>query len=240
MQSDGGAPRHTAIILDGNGRWAEARGLPRAAGHARGAERVREVIGAAPACGIEILSLFAFSSDNWRRPAGEVATLLALLARFLRAETRRAVAEGVRVEVIGRRDRLPAVLRGAIADAEAATRGGRRLRVRLAIDYSSRAAVARAARAAARGAPLTAGRLRRALGDVPDVDLLIRTGGERRLSDFLLLESAYAELCFVDLPWPEFGPSDLAESVRAFRARERRFGGLGAAAPSRLPLRRIS
>jgi undecaprenyl diphosphate synthase len=210
--------------MDGNGRWALARGLPRIAGHRAGAESVRRVVEAAPDLGIGTLTLFAFSSDNWRRPAEEVEALMAMLAQYLDDETERCVENGVRFEAIGRRDRLGAALRGSIARSEAATTGGGRLHLRIAIDYSARDAIV----AAARGMKdWSMDSLGMALG--PPVDLLIRTGGERRLSDFLLWECAYAELVFPRVMWPDFGASDLAAAVREFRGRERRFGGVPAA-----------
>jgi undecaprenyl diphosphate synthase len=202
---------HVAIVMDGNGRWAGRRGLPRVAGHRAGAEMVRRVVEAAPGLGIGALTLYAFSADNWKRPAGEVAALMRLFARYLRGEVPRLVDNGVRLEVVGRRDRLPAPLVVAIDKAARATAGGSRLVLRLAVDYSSRWAIA-------------AGVV------LPDVDLLIRTGGEQRLSDFLLWESAYAELYFTDTMWPAFGPADLSAALAEFRARERRFGGLPRAA----------
>jgi len=202
---------HVAIIMDGNGRWATRRGLPRPAGHRAGADAVRRIVEAAPGLGIGQLTLFAFSADNWRRPPREVAYLLRLFARHLRSEAAHLAHNGVRLEVIGRRDRLPAALVAAIATAERATTGGTRLRLRLAVDYSGRAAI-------------------RAGALLPDVDLLIRTGGEQRLSDFLLWEAAYAELYFTDRMWPDIGAADLAAAVQTFHARERRFGGLPEAA----------
>lgn len=209
--------------MDGNGRWALARGLPREAGHRAGAETVSRVVEAAPGAGIGILTLFAFSSDNWRRPKVEVDALMRLLAVYLERETRRAVDNGIRVEVIGRRDRLAAPLREAIRRTEAATAGGTSLWLRLAVDYSGRDAIL----AAVRGlAELSRESLASALG--PPVDLLIRTGGERRLSDFLLWECAYAELVFSRQMWPDFGAEDLAAAVREFRGRERRFGAVPA------------
>jgi undecaprenyl diphosphate synthase len=222
-----------AIIMDGNGRWAQARGLPRLAGHRRGADAVRRVVEAAPALGVRTLSLFAFSGDNWKRPRPEVVGLFALFRRYLAAETPELARRGVRLSVMGRRDRLPAPLRTAVGMAERVTAPGRRLHLRIAIDYSSRAAIERAAASA--GGPARPGFARRLAaacggGAAPDVDLLIRTGGERRLSDFLLWESAYAELVFLARPWPEFTGTDLARAVREFRSRERRFGGLPARA----------
>ncbi|HEV2750875.1 MAG TPA: polyprenyl diphosphate synthase [Gemmatimonadales bacterium] len=198
---------HVAIVMDGNGRWAGRRGLPRVAGHRAGAETVRRVVEAAPGLGIGALTLYAFSADNWKRPPGEVAALMRLFARYLRGEVPRLVGDGVRLEVVGRRDRLPVPLVAAIDTAQRATARGHRLVLRLAVDYSSRWAI-------------DAGVV------LPDVDLLIRAGGEQRLSDFLLWESAYAELYFIDMMWPDFGPADLSAAVAEFHARERRFGGL--------------
>ena len=216
---------HVAIIMDGNGRWALAREQARVAGHQAGAEAVRRAVEAAPGLGIGVLTLFAFSSDNWRRPAGEVNALMALFLKFLEDETRRCVAESVRLEVIGRRDRLETQLRAAIARAESLTASGSRLHLRLAVDYSGRDAIL----AAVRGlATLSRESLAGALG--PAVDLLIRTGGERRLSDFLLWECAYAELVFSRRMWPDFTAVDLAGAVREFRGRERRFGAVPAPA----------
>jgi undecaprenyl diphosphate synthase len=218
---------HVAVIMDGNGRWAEARGLPRPAGHAAGVAAVRRVVEAAPAQGIGVLTLYAFSSDNWKRPGPEVAALLRLLEAYLREELAACVEKGVRVEVLGRRDRLPERVQRAIAEAERATAGGGVLRLRLAIDYSSRDALVQAA---AHG-PQSREALARALQPgaerpAPDVDLLIRTGGEQRLSDFLLWESAYAELYFTPLAWPDFDARALAAAVAEFGRRQRRFGGL--------------
>jgi undecaprenyl diphosphate synthase len=205
-------PRHTAIIMDGNGRWAEARGLPRRAGHRAGAAAVRRTIEAAPSLGITMLTLYAFSADNWQRPRAEVQALMRLLRTYLRDETTRCVKEGVRLEAIGRRDRLPPALCAAIAAAEHTTSGGRTLHLRLAIDYSARNAIARGDTA------------------LPDVDLLVRTGGEQRLSDFLLRECAYAELYFTPCAWPDFDGAALAAAVTEFGRRQRRFGGLTAVA----------
>lgn len=199
---------HVAIIMDGNGRWATRRGLPRTAGHRAGARTVRRVVEAAtrhPDVGA--LTLYAFSADNWRRPREEVAALMRLFQRHLTVESPRCAANGVRLEIVGRRDRLDARLRAAIDTAERSTRNGPHLHLRIAVDYSARQAI-------------TTQRL------LPDVDLLIRTGGERRLSDFLLWESAYAELVFLDQMWPDFTAADLAAAVAEFGARDRRFGGL--------------
>src|SRR5689334_20828660 len=203
---------HIGIIMDGNGRWALARGLPRLAGHRAGVETARRIIEAAPGAGAGILTLFAFSSDNWRRPAAEIDSLMRLMALYLENEAARCVEQGVRVQVIGRRDRLSPKLSGAIARAEEATAEGRNLWLRIAVDYSGRDAILAAARALHEP---SRDEFDRTLG--PPVDLLIRTGGERRLSDFLLWESAYAELLFTRTMWPDFGPNDFADAVRNFR-----------------------
>lgn len=231
-------PLHVAIIMDGNGRWATRRGLPRTAGHRAGVEAVRRVVESAPDLGIGTLTLFAFSAANWRRPPEEVSALMRLLQVYLRAETRRFVESGARLSMIGRRDRLRPRLVREIEGAERATAAGRRIHVRIALDYSSRESIARAAARCATGAPEAIDRFAQlvsqsAAGDVSpaDVDLLIRTGGEQRLSDFLLWESAFAELWFTDRMWPEFGAEDLRAAVLEFHRRERRFGGLGNAAP---------
>jgi len=198
---------HVAIVMDGNGRWATRRGLPRAAGHRAGAEAVRRVVQIAPGCGITALTLYAFSSDNWSRPAAEVSMLMRLFARYLRTETAELAAQGVTLTVIGRRDRLPHSLVTAITAAEHGTAGGTHLELRIAVDYSARDAI-------------------RAGTILPDVDLLIRTGGEQRLSDFLLWECAYAELWFTERMWPDFGAPQLAVAIHEFHSRDRRFGGL--------------
>jgi len=212
---------HAGIIMDGNGRWAVARGLPRVAGHRAGVDAVRRVLEAAPECGIGTLTLFAFSSDNWHRPADEVEALMHMLGVYLERETGRCVEKGVRVEIIGRRDRLDSSLRAAIEESEGATASGATLRLRIAVDYSARDAILAAARAAK---DLSREVLAGALG--PAVDLLIRTGGERRLSDFLLWECAYAELIFSRTMWPDFSGEELAAAVREFHGRERRFGSV--------------
>ncbi len=219
---------HVALIMDGNGRWAAARGLPRSAGHRAGAEAARSVIRAAPELGIATLTLFGFSAANWRRPASEVSALMSLFRKYLEAETAPCAANGVRMSVIGRRERLSPRLIGTIAVAEAGTRAGCRLHLRLAVDYSARESIVRAARLAA-GAASCAGfeqALARAqhADSAPPVDLLLRTGGEQRLSDFLLWECAYAEFLFLKMMWPEFRPRDLEAALAEFRTRDRRFG----------------
>jgi undecaprenyl diphosphate synthase len=218
---------HAAIIMDGNGRWASTRGLPRVAGHRAGAEALRRAVEAAPGLGIAVLTVYAFSSDNWRRPQPEVTALMKMFHIYLRREQAKCVDKGVRVSVIGRRDRLPGLLLPAIDECESATAEGRRLRLRLAVDYSSRDAILAAA--SALNGKATREKLSAALG-APDVDVLIRTGGEQRLSDFLLWECAYAELIFTPVMWPDFGASDLTAAVAEFHSRERRFGALPRAA----------
>ncbi len=223
--------------MDGNGRWATRRGLPRAAGHRAGAEALRRVVEAAPEHGVGTLTVYAFSADNWSRPASEVAALMGLLGGYLRSETARLKRAGVRLQLIGRRDRLPSTLRNAAARAEWETRGGHRLWLRVAVDYSARWAIRQAAaRLAGSGEAPMADAFESALAAAlhPDgspagpVDLLVRTGGEQRLSDFLLWESAYAELRFLDTPWPDVTGDTLADAVADFRTRQRRFGGLAA------------
>ncbi len=218
---------HAAIIMDGNGRWASTRSLPRVAGHRAGAEALRRTVEAAPDLGIGVLTVYAFSSDNWRRPQPEVSALMKMFHIYLRREQAKCIDNGVRVSVIGRRDRLPRLLLPVIDECESATAHGQKLHLRLAVDYSSRDAILAAAQA------LQGAVTREALSDVlgpQDVDLLIRTGGEQRLSDFLLWECAYAELLFTPVMWPDFTASDLASAVGEFRSRERRFGALPRAA----------
>jgi undecaprenyl diphosphate synthase len=218
--------------MDGNGRWATRQGRPRSEGHRAGAQAVRRAVEAAPGLGIGTLTLYAFSADNWNRPALEVRTLMRLFREYLRVETPRCVRQGVRLEVIGRRDRFDSALRGRIERAERATAAGRRLLLRIALDYSGRDAILRAAQCLRPDTPVgreAFGRLVAIVdhgSPVPEVDLLIRTGGERRLSDFLLWEAAYAELLFLDGLWPDFAEDDLAAAMREFGTRERRFGGL--------------
>jgi undecaprenyl diphosphate synthase len=213
---------HVAIIMDGNGRWAAARGLPRLAGHRRGADAVRRTVEAAPGCGIGTLTLYAFSSDNWRRPADEVSGIMGLFRLYLLREKRRCVENGVRVSVIGRRDRLPAAIVDAIESIEEATRECTTLHLRLAVDYSSRDSLLRAAKLCSERQEWSREAFTGALG--PDVDLLIRTSGEQRLSDFLLWECAYAEFVFLDTHWPAFGERELRLAISEFASRDRRFG----------------
>ena len=224
---------HVAIIMDGNGRWAHGRGRPRAAGHVAGTRTVRRMVESAPALGITTLTLFAFSSDNWRRPQSEVGHLMRLFHKRLDSECAGLADSGVRLSVIGRRDRIPGSLKSRIAQVEERTSEGTALHLRVAIDYSARDALLAAAGRLAEGGPPTRKAFERYLAQAIhaprgtlDVDLLIRTGGEQRLSDFLLWESAYAELFFTDVLWPEFSGADLASAVQAFAARDRRYGGL--------------
>ena len=223
---------HVAILMDGNGRWASARGWPRSEGHRAGVAAVRRVAQAAPQLGISILTLYALSADNWQRPAQEVATLMGLFETFLREDAGDCAALGIRVRVIGRRERLPTSLIAAIDYAERCTARAQNVTLRIAVDYSAREAIVRAACGSLSGrAAVTQQEFARRLGEAthaggpsPDVDLLIRTGGERRLSDFLLWECAYAELVFTPRMWPEFSGADLSAAVREYEARDRRFG----------------
>ncbi len=222
---------HLAMIMDGNGRWARRRGWPRSKGHRRGSRTVRTVVRSAPELGIGVLTLYAFSSDNWGRPRGEVDGLMTLLERYLRDELGRCVDNGVRVNVVGRRDRLEAGLLEAVQAAEERTAACRRLHLRLAVDYSSRELLTRAARLFSLRERGGQGYFSSCLNRVmhsdpaaPAVDLLIRTSGEKRLSDFLLWECAYAELVFTETLWPDFGAAQLRQAVEEFRSRRRRFG----------------
>ena len=227
-------PRHVAIIMDGNGRWARARGLPRIAGHRAGAQAVRRTIEAAMRQGVAWLTLYAFSSENWRRPQAEVTDLTGLLRHYLRNEIAELAREGVRLRVIGDRERFDADIREELAAAERLTAGNRRLNLTVALSYGGRAEIVAAAQACAAAA--LAGRLdpdgldENTFGrflftaDVPDPDLVVRTSGERRLSNFLLWQSAYAELVFLDVYWPDFGPEHFSEALAEFARRERRFG----------------
>jgi undecaprenyl diphosphate synthase len=220
---------HVGIIMDGNGRWATRRQLTRLHGHQAGVEAIRRVVEAAPDQGVGTLTLYAFSSDNWRRPKAEVSALMTLLRSYLAGEVESLIRNGVRLNVIGRRDRLPFGLADAIEDAEALTASGDLLHLRVAIDYSARDAILNAAAQASGLDHLTRASFAGLVTGEPglrDVDLVIRTSGEKRLSDFLLWESAYAELHFTERMWPDFGAEDLAEALKSFRGRERRFGGL--------------
>lgn len=224
---------HVGLIMDGNGRWAQARGLPRLAGHRQGAKAVRRAVEAAPDLGISILTLFAFSADNWLRPTSEVEGLMDLFEEFLSRERRELIKNGVRVEVIGRRDRLRESIVARIERLENETSDGKSLLLRLAVDYSARWTIAAAAARLPAREIADAGAFRDQLflvqhssPEIPDLDLLIRTSGEQRLSDFLLWEAAYAELYFSEKLWPDFNSRELERAVKAFRRRHRRFGRL--------------
>lgn len=226
-------PAHIAMIMDGNGRWANQRGRPRTAGHIAGAKTVRQIVEHARRSGVRVLTLYAFSSDNWSRPEDEVDALMRLFRRHLAAETPKCLENDIRISVVGRRDRLSPELRRSIDAAEDATRECDGLHLRLAVDYSARDTMVRAASSIPAGVQLTREDFATLLasvnhddGSAGDVDLLIRTGGEQRLSDFLLWECAYAELVFSRRMWPEFSTADFDAAVEDFRSRDRRFGGL--------------
>jgi undecaprenyl diphosphate synthase len=221
---------HLAIIMDGNGRWATAHGLSRSAGHEAGLRTARKIVEAAVREGVGTLTLYAFSADNWKRPGAEVTALMRLFRRALIGEAKRCLENGVRLTILGRRDRLPSTLRRTVEEVESVTSAGARMHLRVAVDYSARDAVLRAA-AALRGDAVPREGFSELLARVDhdrlparDVDLVVRTGGEQRLSDFLLWECAYAELLFVKKMWPEFTADDLAEALEDFRGRNRRFG----------------
>jgi undecaprenyl diphosphate synthase len=226
------APRlHVAIICDGNGRWATSQGRARSVGHRAGAEAAQSVIRCAPHLGIHTLTLFTLSSANWKRPSEEVGAILKLLRKYLREEAAHCLDEGIRLSIIGRRDRLPEDLRQEITEAEALTAKGTRLHLRLAVDYSARHSLFQAASKFYKVTELST----EAFGDVlsevqrggsTDVDLLIRTGGEQRLSDFLLWECAFAEFVFLEKRWPDFTPADLRDAIVEFETRERTRGSL--------------
>jgi len=223
---------HVAIIMDGNGRWATRQNLPRFMGHRSGGESVRQVVEHAPEVGIGTLTLYAFSSDNWKRPDGEVNALMRLFNSFLKSETENCVKNGVRLSFIGRRDRLAPSLVKKMENAEKLSCKGDVLHLRVAIDYSARDLILEAALKLNESGTFTRDTFSTALAEIQhdqmgisrDVDLLIRTGGEQRLSDFLLWECAYAELFFVDTMWPDFGKEELEDAVNNFYNRERRFG----------------
>ncbi|HEX6843397.1 MAG TPA: isoprenyl transferase [Stellaceae bacterium] len=227
-------PAHVAIIMDGNGRWAKSRGLPRIAGHRSGAEAVRRTVRAAGELGVAYLTLFGFSSENWRRPADEIDDLMGLLRHYLRGEIAELHGNGVRVRVIGERSRLAPDIVTLIDNAEALTRDNRGLRLAIALSYGGRAEITRAARTIAEA--VKAGRIapdavdeslfaRYLLtADMPDPDLVIRTSGEQRISNFLLWQTAYSELVFTQTLWPDFGKADLEKALRDYHGRERRYG----------------
>ncbi|WP_422013789.1 isoprenyl transferase [Reyranella sp.] len=233
----GAGPQHVAIIMDGNGRWAKARGLPRVAGHRRGADAVRRVVRGAGELGIPVLTLFAFSTENWTRPADEVADLMGLLRHYLRSELDELRKNGARLRVIGRREGLAADIVRDIADAESMTASNTRIDVNICINYGARDEILRATRRLAQrvaAGEITADSIDETsfesellTAGLPDPDLLIRTSGEQRISNFLLWQCAYSELVFVDTLWPDFGKDHLEHAIVEFRRRERRYGGIG-------------
>ena len=230
-------PVHVAIIMDGNGRWAKAQGLPRTAGHQRGAQAAKEVVKSAVAMGVSYLTLFGFSSENWKRPESEIKELMGLLSFYLKKEIGELNDQGVQFRVIGERERLGQEIVNLIESAEKLTVGNTRLKLTVALSYGGRAEITAATRRVAE--EVAAGRLRaddideaefaRHLftADAPDPDLLIRTSGEQRISNFLLWQLAYAELVFLDTLWPEFSGEDFENAVREFQSRERRYGATG-------------
>lgn len=224
--ADHGA-RHVAIIMDGNGRWAKGRHMPRAIGHQRGVEAVRVLVRAARAMGLEALTLYAFSSENWRRPADEISDLMGLLKRFIQSDIDEFVANGVRLKIIGDYKALSSDIVALLEDAVARTANNRATTLVVALNYGSQQEIARAAAAAAEKGAITAETIEAELdtADLPPLDLLIRTSGEVRLSNFLLWQAAYAEMWFTDVLWPDFNPDHLEEALAAFARRERRYGG---------------
>ncbi|HYG29898.1 MAG TPA: polyprenyl diphosphate synthase [Allosphingosinicella sp.] len=222
-------PRHVAIIMDGNGRWAKARGLPRAAGHRQGAEAARKVLRAAGEAGVECLTLYAFSSENWRRPEEEINDLMGLLRVYIGRELDSLHREGIRVKILGDHGAFSPETARMIDAAVARTAGNERMTLAVALNYGSRGEIVKAARRVAEaGHPIDEAAIGAALdtADLPPLDLLIRTSGEQRLSNFLLWQAAYAELLFVDTLWPDFDGEALRAALGEFAARERRYGGL--------------
>ena len=227
-------PRHVAIIMDGNGRWAKSRGLPRTAGHKAGADAVRRTVEAARAMGLDYLTLYAFSAENWKRPLGEVTDLMGLLRLYLRSEIKTLHKNGIRFQVIGDRSRLSADITALISDVESTTRDNTGMTLLLALSYGGRQEIVEAAKklaAAARSGALdpddiTEADIERGLytAGMPDPDLIIRTSGEKRISNFLLWQSAYAEFVFLDVLWPDFGVTEIQWAVDEFHRRERRYG----------------
>jgi undecaprenyl diphosphate synthase len=232
--ADAAVPAHVAIIMDGNGRWARSRGLPRTAGHKQGAEAVRRSIEACFELGVSYLTLFGFSSENWKRPQTEVSDLMLLLRRYLQSEIADLHKNGVRVRVIGERSRFSPDIVSLIRNAEEMTKGNDALHLTVALNYGSRQEISNTARQLAEA--VAAGRIKAqdidetmfaghlTTADMPDPDLVIRTSGEKRLSNFLLWQSAYAELVFLDVLWPDFNKSHLEDAIHEFHRRERRYG----------------
>ena len=222
-----GGPRHIAIIMDGNGRWAKKRMLPRAVGHSRGVETVRRLVRAAPGLGIDVLTLYAFSCENWRRPADEVSDLMGLLKRFILSDLDEIHANGVRLRILGDYKAMATDIVTLLDNAIARTAGNTRMTLAIALNYGSQQEIARAAARAAEKGPITPEAIEAELdtADLPPLDLMVRTSGEVRLSNFLLWQAAYAEMWFTPVLWPDFTPEHLAEAMSAFGQRERRFGG---------------
>ncbi len=231
-------PRHVAIIMDGNGRWAKARGMPRTLGHRAGVNALKRTVEAAPDLGLECLTVFGFSTENWRRPVAEVSELMGLVKLYVQTDLARLAREGVRVRILGRREGLPADIRDIVEEAEAKTAHNTRFHLQVAFNYGSRADIVDAARSfalrveagEAQASDLDEARFESLLSTAkgPPVDLVVRTSGEQRISNFLLWEAAYAELVFQDILWPDYGPEALAAAIAEFRGRERRFGGVDA------------
>jgi undecaprenyl diphosphate synthase len=230
---------HVGIIMDGNGRWAQRRGLPRTAGHVEGAKAVNDIVETAARARVRVLSLYAFSADNWRRPGAEVSALMSLLRRYLMTETRRCIEQSIRINIIGRRDRLTPSLVRAIEQSEQLTAACTGMHLRIAVDYSAQHSILEAARLAGSQSNVDAGRFQELLDEVDHsaapagaLDLLIRTGAEKRLSDFLLWQAAYAELYFADCMWPDFGETGFHAALDYYHSRQRRFGQVMAEAGS--------
>jgi undecaprenyl diphosphate synthase len=222
-----GIPRHVAIIMDGNGRWAKKRMLPRAMGHKRGVEAVRNIVRAAGDFGLEALTLYAFSSENWKRPEDEVSDLMGLLRAYIKSDIAEFEANDVRLKIIGNYKALAPDIVDMIEDAVARTSGNKRTTLAVALNYGSQDELVRAAKAAALDGEITAETIEANLdtADMPPLDLLIRTSGEHRLSNFMLWQAAYAEFWFTDTLWPDFGKEEFAEALKDFAGRERRYGG---------------
>jgi undecaprenyl diphosphate synthase len=230
---------HVGIIMDGNGRWAQRRGLPRTAGHVEGAKAVNDIVETAARARVRVLSLYAFSADNWRRPGAEVSALMSLLRRYLMTETRRCIEQSIRINIIGRRDRLTPSLVRAIEQSEQLTAGCTGMHLRIAVDYSAQHSILEAARRAGSQSNVDTGRFQELLDEVDHsaapagaLDLLIRTGAEKRLSDFLLWQAAYAELYFAECMWPDFGANGFHAALDYYHSRQRRFGQVMAEAGS--------
>ncbi|MCP9223600.1 polyprenyl diphosphate synthase [Erythrobacter sp. LQ02-29] len=226
MASESASARHVAIIMDGNGRWAKRRHLPRALGHKRGVEAVRELVRAVPAMGIECLTLYAFSSENWKRPEDEVGDLMNLMRKFIKSDLPEFIENGVRLRIVGDWRALDSDIVAMLEDALERTANGTQT-LAVALNYGSQQEIARAATQAAHEGEITPDTIAAHLdtADLPPLDLLIRTSGEVRLSNFLLWQSAYAEMIFVDTLWPDFTPAHLRDALARFAARERRYGG---------------